>query len=368
MSKEIQEFIGIIAQTIGEFRGEVPSVETAPDIDIMALTGGEEKPFFVTLPIGEANVKSDNERFYDDAYLQSLQEQVNSKRPGGNMGHIAPEQRGTAFPVADAYWVGATRHGNKLFGKAYIPNGPVRDHLKRLIATGSSIATSVYGTGETILDKGRGAHRVTNFNLEKIDFAPPERAGIKSLAAVPVLTSEMEGENQVGEQQQPIQEIEALITEREGLKNQVAEMQTALDTQTAFIAELCGVVGVEKPEEIKGVVAEFINARNKAVETARQAVAAKVIGEQLSKLPDTAALVAEYLGTPDTDDEAKIKEQIAELMQRPLVKRIAESERFKLGGGRAIVGEQAPTNGGFREEAIANAANHAAQIGIQVKK
>lgn len=181
---------------LGEFHGRYPEVPLADGVDLPSLIADDPDPFFVTLPVAAVNAISENGRWYDADFVESLSRQIIERHPVGQMGHVADDERATAYPIAAAHWVGALRVGEVLWAKAYVPVGAVREFMRRMKATNSQIATSIYGTGEQIWDTERGAWRVLNFTLESIDFAPPQRAGVRMLAAVPVVTREMNTDTQ----------------------------------------------------------------------------------------------------------------------------------------------------------------------------
>ena len=190
---------------VGQFRGDYPDVQIAAGVSLDELRELDADPMFVTLPvIPEIGAISKNGLLYDEALADSLVRQINDKRPGGTFGHLKDEDRSTAFPIPDGQWVGAQREGKTVWGKAYIPPGAARDHIRRLKAIGGSIATSIYGKGayEKVRD---GVQRLKDFTLESLDFAPPERAAL-GYAAAPFVTREftteeadMKSGNEMGE-------------------------------------------------------------------------------------------------------------------------------------------------------------------------
>lgn len=325
-----EESTQIIFEHVSRFRHEIPNVPFAEGLDEADFKGEE----FVTLPLMPIGAKSRNGYHYGEQAVRSVVSQINEKRPEGRWGHLKKEDRATHYEPAAVRWVGAIVDESGLaWGKAHLITEQAKRHFHAARSAKARVGTSLYGIADL------NGQNVVGINLETIDIADPERVGIVQANAVPhIVTQEMQEseENLVSEQL-----IQELTQARDTANTRIAEMQTTIDTQTALIAELCGVVGVEKPEEIKGVVAEFITARNKAQETSRKAVAAKVIAEQLDKLPDTAALVAEFMGTPDTDDEDAIKGLVQELLQKPFIKPVAENERVSKGGPRAFTGQNA---------------------------
>ncbi|MCL4863380.1 MAG: hypothetical protein KJZ93_28510, partial [Caldilineaceae bacterium] len=137
---------------VWEFKGKYPDVPIATGVDYDALVEGDSDPVFVTLPIGKANVKSGNKRFYDDKFVAELERQVLANKPVGLMGHLSAEARATEFPSEAVHWIGARRVGELLWGKGYVPPGDARARLKRYRASGKKIATSIDAMVEGIWD------------------------------------------------------------------------------------------------------------------------------------------------------------------------------------------------------------------------
>jgi hypothetical protein len=184
-------FDNIQETTTGQFRGNFPDVPTADGVDVEALSEQDDgDPLYVTLPVvPKVGTVSTNGLLYDDALLREIGDQINVKRPGANFGHLPEAERTTAFPKPDAIWVGAKRVGETLWGKAYIRPGAARDYIRTLRAVGGSISTSIYGRGQSVT-VSEGVRRLTKFDLDTLDFAPPARAALGG-GVVPVLTAEM---------------------------------------------------------------------------------------------------------------------------------------------------------------------------------
>lgn len=180
----VQEYV------IGEFRGTFPDVPIASGVDLEQIKQLDKDPVFVSLPvIPKIGSVSKNGLLYDEALVNSIEEQINQKRPGGIFGHLKDEDRNTAFPMPSGMWIGAKREGDTLWAKAWI-SGAAKDYIRQLKAVGGQIATSIYGKGEFEKVKD-GVRRLKNFNLESLDFAPPERAAL-GYGATPHLTTELE--------------------------------------------------------------------------------------------------------------------------------------------------------------------------------
>lgn len=317
--------------TKADFRGDYPEIPLPKDIDKSAFG---ESPMFVTLPIAKVG-KSRNGYEYTPHAIQRIAEQINANRNEGRWGHLKAENRATEYKPPAVRWLAATvADDGTLWAKCVPIQEQAREHFRVAKASNASVGISVYGVGTF---KGG---QVVDFDLESVDLGDPARVGIKDASARPHITSEMSGENHMEEnavdEQTTQRNIAELTQENDGYKAQIAELTQERDTRQALIAELLSVAGVEKADDLKTVVSELITARNTAVETARKAIAARLVAE--IKLPQTAALVADKLGVPGTDDEEQIKTQIAELLQSPLIQPFAEMERVKLGGPRALVG------------------------------
>jgi hypothetical protein len=182
---------------IFEFRGQYPTVPITEGVDYEALIAGDADPLFVTMPIGKAGSTSGNKRHYDEEFIQELEKQVLQKRPVGLMGHVPEAERSTSFKDEAVHWVGVVRENDMLWGKGYVPPGPVRDRFRRYKATGRSMATSIDAQASGEWDKDLGAMKMDgkSLSLSQIDFAPADRAGISALAVVPQLSREMDGDD-----------------------------------------------------------------------------------------------------------------------------------------------------------------------------
>lgn len=177
--------------SLHEFKGDYPDVPLADGVNLSELKETDESPMFVTLPIiPEIGATSGGGLLYDKALAESIVRQINEKRPPGIYGHL--KDRHKDFPKAEAFWVGAKEHNNSVWAKAYVPPGAARDDIRRKKAIGGKIASSIYGTAKYEQVKP-GVRRAATFNLESVDFAPPERASL-GYGATPHITAEIEQE------------------------------------------------------------------------------------------------------------------------------------------------------------------------------
>jgi hypothetical protein len=255
---------------IAELRGSYPNVPISADVDYAALVANDPNPTFITLPIGKANVTSGNKRHYDDAFLTELERQTLQNKPVGLMGHLSASDRATAFPAEAVHWVGAVRDGDTLWGKGYLPPGPVRDRIARYKASGRSIATSIDAMAEQVWDESLKAYRINaaSFRLGQIDLAPADRAGIPDLATVPMLTSEMSVPVQVTQEEPAMGKLEiineltaddARLLPKPVRDAIVAEM--AIPLEVAVVQELRSVMGVDEKADLSKLVRELREAK-----------------------------------------------------------------------------------------------------------
>lgn len=214
----VKEFSGNFTDVVAvtELRGSYPNVPIASDVDYAGLIAGDAEPMFLTLPIGKVNAKSGNGRYYDEAWVKELERQALANKPIGLMGHLSPDERASAFPTEAIHWVGVAREQDLLWGKGYVPVGPVRDRIKRYKAQGKAIATSIDAFAEGVWEDGLGAYRMNaqSLRLNQIDLAPADRAGIPALASVPIVTTEMQ-DNQPGQPPQEFTEMDKIQLIRE---------------------------------------------------------------------------------------------------------------------------------------------------------
>lgn len=290
---------------ITELRGSYPLDITHFDgIDVEELTKGDEDAMFLTIPIARVGVTSGNKRYYDEEWVQELQKQTVSERPIGIMGHIKPEDRGSSFPEEAVHWLGVLREGDTLWGKGYIPPGIARDRIRRYKATGRKIATSIFANAKGVWDTVLGAYRMqaSTLKLNQIDIAPYDRAGVRALGMVPILTAEMEETEQEPEmnKDEAIQEIVKTVVPP--LRGWPGKTVTPPSPDTQQISELTAIrqaLGVDDKADLPKVISEM-----------RQAAQAP----QTTYAPE-AALVAEMCAALGGVEPAKLVETIQNIRQ-----------------------------------------------------
>lgn len=342
----------VLEYSVGEFRGGFPDVPIADGVNMDELRALDSDPVFITLPVvPKVGAVSKNGLLYDEALVNSIETQINTKRPGGRFGHLKEDERDTAYPIPEGMWLGAKREGDTLWAKAYV-HGAAREHVKRLKAVGGSIATSIYGKGQYEQTEKKGVRRLVNFSLESLDFAPPERAAL-GYAAAPIVTSEMEQENPDMDRNQIIAELTVGDIPAAIREQIVAEFRTQVQDRDTVIATL------------KEQVVEF---QRQKFETAVDAKVAELtawnVTDEAAKVKLEALrrtlrsrIVMELAG--DADKLSTVAETVwADL------KPLAETVRDALAGPPAIVGVKAPRSRQWRDELAKKAPELRAQYGI----
>lgn len=323
-----------------QFVDKYPSVPYAPGIDVQGLLSGDSDPMFVTLKVAEVDSISGNGRYYDREFINGLYEQILAKRPPGNRGHIPDSERATLYPEPAGYWVGATLDKNTLWGKAYIPaNSSIREEVRIRKLTKGKMSTSIYGMGTQVWDDKKQAWRVEDFVLESIDFAPAERAGVSSLATVPLVTSEMKGEKPM--EPKPIHEViqEMKLDHIKFIPQSVIQEIVKASNEAKMVAELRTVLG-----ESADVVAEVKALRAAKAEAEKAAVEAALVTEiNAAVLPNATAtdkdddpvksvraLVGELVRAQNPANPQAVKEGVAKVVALPhistLIKAVVVTE------------------------------------------
>lgn len=294
-TEQVTEIRGDFRDTLAvtELRGSYPAVPTSLDVDYDALIAGDPSPMFLTIPIGKAGVTSGNQRHYDEAFVMELERQTLANKPIGLMGHLPTADRATAFPPEAVHWVGAARQGDTLWGKAYVVPGPVRERIARYKAQGKAIATSIDAFAEGAWDASLKAYRMDakSLRLNQIDIAPADRAGIPDLAAVPLLTTEM----------QPDEQPQDTPPEMDSNKEPVMDKLQVIQELTAEDARLL-------PDSVRAAIVETVPTPPEVatVQAVREALG-------LDAAADLVTVVAEMRRTQDEQARQAVHNRIVEL-------------------------------------------------------
>ena len=301
---------------VWELRGNFPDVPITEGVDYESLIAGDDDPVFLTLPIGKVNALSGNGRFYDEEFVVELERQTRETRPIGLMGHLKEEDRATAFPDEAIHWVGVRRVGEFLWGKGYVPSGPARDRIRRYKATGKKIATSIDALAKGVYDDTLKAYRMLadSMRLNQIDIAPADRAGIPALAAVPILTTEMNGDEPPQEKRMDkYQVIRELTAEDAKLLPEPVQEAVKSTVQPApevrLVTELRQALGVDEKADITAVITEMKTAQETQRKTAVSGRIKELVEDEETgvKIEAVRPLVTELITArnPQTVEEAE---------------------------------------------------------------
>ena len=183
-------------EIISEFSMETRMQKGFPDVPLFAGVSLDEikaldaTPTFVTLQIAEIGRKSHAGYLYDEGLVSVIEQSMAQKRPGGIFGHPNPAEADYAYPDPDALWVGAKRQGKVLWGKAWLREPKAARRVRDVGLVGGYLGTSIFG--KAIKEIKEGSIRLKDFVLERIDFAPIERASLP-MSGQFALTAEMNG-------------------------------------------------------------------------------------------------------------------------------------------------------------------------------
>lgn len=351
----------LLYSLVTEMKGDYPDVPLAPGVQ---FADQEDKPFLVTLPLLKVGGQSRNGFTWTQADVQRVQEQIVTKRVEGGVGHVPPDQRANRYDLPRLRWVGATLHGDTLWGKAYVPKyaQDVREFFLDAFRTNAKVGTSVYGL--------RGKQGLADMTLESIDLGHPDRLGFEGAGAVPKITSEMEHEDNPMTDNELVAELRQ---DRDSLRQQVTDL-TQQATETArVVAELTAT---------KDAYAALVSELELGDDPLKDA---KLIKETLAKLQrqnlvsEIDGLIAEafeaeavrpyireYLiddaGQPLVSELADAQSKIDALKAKPHFQALAKALVVEMRGGAAVIAGK--TNGQQPEfkdtpEARANARNWA---------
>lgn len=163
-----------------------------PGIDHDMLYKGDDDPFHATLDILRDGVTSENGMYYGSDFNDELVKQIAGL--GSKDGHSTWADTGSFTDAGD--WVAVEKVGDTWYGKLRIPPGPVRENVRRIMARGGKLRTSieVWGVPVPILDaegKDTGTWRLSDPELEAIDMVRATAAALKKhTSGTPIYSQE----------------------------------------------------------------------------------------------------------------------------------------------------------------------------------
>ena len=245
-AEQVEDRLKVTLTCISELRGTYPDIALPEDIDRSSL--GEEA-FFVTLPIGQAGARSRNQRTYSRAAVEQMVAQINTKRPEGMWGHVAPDEAGTRYDPPAIRWLAAAIDAEGIaWGKGLPLTEATRDYYRLAKATNARVGTSLVAWAQMDGDEVKALELVT------VDLADPARVGVPVTAARAHISQEME-EKPLSPAPSPTQvgrgEKEQDSTQRHGQTGGLHEekksakvgAQRAAPLQEQTLADLAEMVG-----------------------------------------------------------------------------------------------------------------------------
>lgn len=229
------EYLFSLAEQINS--PQSPDIQLPADVDLKALEAALGELVFATLPIGKVDVQSRNKRRYTRESVASLVKQVNELRPEGRWGHLSEEEMGTRYEPPAIRWLAATLDSKGMaWGKALALTEEAKRHFKAAEATKSKIGSSIFGVEPVVNEQGS----IVNYRLVTIDLANSERVGIPEATAVPKITKEMAGEENMPQENgtTPTVSEVAVIQQRDELKHKVDDLEIQVNNLTPFKADV----------------------------------------------------------------------------------------------------------------------------------
>jgi hypothetical protein len=295
---------------ISEMRGTYPDIALPGDIDRAALgdaLGGDA--FFVTLPIGQAGVKSRNQRRYSRAAVEQMVAQINQQRPEGMWGHVAPDEAQTRYDPPAIRWLAATLDGDGIaWGKGLPLTAETREYYRLAKATNARVGTSLVAWAQM------DGSEVTALELVAVDLADPARVGVPMTAARAIISKEMiTTETAEDAEKDSTQRREG---ETKGAKG--AHSRAPLQEQTlGVLTEMLGEGDVLA--RVKALVAE----REALIDAAITAAVERAV-----RVPTAVGLVEELVRARNPQTPGEIAAAVANVVER-------EAVRAALGEGLA---------------------------------
>lgn len=164
-----------------EMAGPYPEIKLPDDVDTTT------DPFFVTLPVGQIDARSQNQRNYRRKAMENLRDQVNERRPEGMWGHLRDDEIGTKYAPPAMRWLAATIDANGVVWAKGRPLTPeARNYYQQAKLDNARVGTSIFAWAEMDGDD------VIALDLITIDVADPARVGVPMTAARPLITQEMQ--------------------------------------------------------------------------------------------------------------------------------------------------------------------------------
>lgn len=309
-------------------------VPFAPGFDLEALQAIDDDPFFATVLIRAGKGAQGAGPEYGDEVLQSIEAQINEKRPPGYKGHQDPDKVSWEYREPVTAWVGAKYISNEdgvgeLIVKGYVPRTAtdLRTQLK-LAESGADVVNSVSVFGTRTVDRDQ----VKTFDLWSLDWTPKGRNGMHTeLVGVSGEQAKEDDEEMTREEVIASLKLEEVPTHLvEGIQKGALE---GVSGKAALTDEILGILGLEEGDS------------EKAIETVRDLVVSKettdldakldvLMEDKVSAEMARAAVkdaVLPKITTRSTDEE--IVGEIASALEKPYIAALEKGDTFPVISG-----------------------------------
>lgn len=361
----------ILSEMSWSFAGKPPNVPLSSELEIEEWRHAEgndadpaNRPMFVTLPLLRVGTRSRNGLDWDKPSAMHVVNEINTKRPGGNLGHLPAEKRSTDYKLPVLRWLGAMldEQSGLVWAKAYVPKyaQDVREFMTDAKRARAKVGVSLYGM--------RGEKGLSDMTLEQVDLGHEDRISHPDAAAVPIITSEMQNstnENKTGEDNNPmpekdelqlvselsadktkalqqVSELTSKLTERDTLVSELKKRDEGLKEVEKLVAEFAGSTIAEKIGKLVSELSDLRKVQKKSQIEGWIAEALKAV-----ELADLHPVIIAEMG--EIDSEANAKARVQELMGKEHIKVIAEALAEKHMGPRAFVGSTDKKDGGRQQ-------------------
>ena len=223
------------------------SIPVYDTVDKALLYEDDPKPFHIVLDVAVLGARSANGLVYDETLMSAYEAQLPGL--GGLRGHLS-EGEWSAYPIEAVDWIGHERVGDTLYAKGYIAPGEHRNAVRRQIARGGKIKTSLdVKAYQEWVDKKAGTYRLYEIEFFTLDLVHGNKAALAHVLSGDVFitreTEELEKPMPPEEKQETTdgniklttQYVESLNTKISTLEAERTELNSKLDAAEKELQE-----------------------------------------------------------------------------------------------------------------------------------
>lgn len=290
---------------VTEIAGDYPTIPLPADVDTTTDN------FFVTLPIGMIDARSQNQRNYRKQSMTDLRDQVNAYRPEGMWGHLKDDEFGTKYGPPAIRWLASMIDDRGIVWGKMRPQTPEAVNYYRMAKLDNArVGTSIFAWAEMDGDD------VISLDLITIDAADPARVGVPMTAARPLITQEM-------------QDTDAAARSSESVEADAARSQMPDLVQTSISEG----VDMELEQQLEQAREQIRTLTQEKSAQSRQVADFNRVAELLGKPAD---VVLELQAVIQQRED--LKRENADLLDATIASKVAE--KVKVEAARPIIIEQ----------------------------